>query len=61
METLNAEKKTLEAWLATSGAYEEEARDALKTNLARQGELGWALARLEAEWLEVAEALDQTA
>ena len=31
----------------------------LVASLARQGELTWVLARLEAEWLEVAEALER--
>ena len=59
MDALNAEKRTLDAWLATSDAYAEDAREALKTSLARQGELTWQLARLEAEWLEIAEALEK--
>jgi ATP-binding cassette subfamily F protein 3 len=59
METLNAEKKTLDAWLASSDAYTDDARETLKKTLARQGELTWQLARLEAEWLDVAEALER--
>jgi ATP-binding cassette subfamily F protein 3 len=59
METLGIEKKTVEAWLASTDAYAEDARETLKTALARQGELTWRLARLEAEWLEVAEALER--
>jgi ATP-binding cassette, subfamily F, member 3 len=59
METLGAEKKSLDLWLAAPEAYVDEAREALKTALARQGELTWKLARLEAEWLELAEALDR--
>ena len=61
MEALNAEKTTLDAWLATTAAYADESREILKTNLARQGEVTWQLARLEAEWLELAEALERTA
>ncbi len=59
METLNAEKNTLDGWLASSDAYADDARETLKTALARQGELTWQLARLEAEWLDVAEALER--
>jgi ATP-binding cassette subfamily F protein 3 len=59
MEALGTEKKTVEAWLASADAYAEDARDTLRTALARQGELTWRLARLEAEWLEVAEALER--
>jgi ATP-binding cassette subfamily F protein 3 len=59
MEALGIEKKTVEAWLASADAYAEDARETLRTALARQGELTWRLARLEAEWLEVAEALEK--
>ena len=31
----------------------------LKAKVARQGELTWQLARLETEWLEIAEALER--
>jgi hypothetical protein len=30
----------------------------LKEKVARQGDLTWQLARLEAEWLELSEALE---
>jgi ATP-binding cassette subfamily F protein 3 len=59
MEALGAERNALDAWLAAPSAYVDDAREALKTALARQGELTWKLARLEAEWLELAEALDK--
>ena len=36
-------------------------KDALKERIARQGELAWQLARLETEWLEIAEALEKVA
>ena len=56
---LGAEKTALDAWLATSDAYADDAKERLVASLARQGELTWVLARLEAEWLEVAEALER--
>ena len=59
IETLDSERKTLEAWLAAPVAYTDENRDTLKEKLARQGELTWQLARLEAEWLDVSEALEK--
>jgi ATP-binding cassette, subfamily F, member 3 len=59
MEAHNAERKALEAWLAAPSAYSNENRDALKEKLARQGELTWQLARLEAEWLDVSGALEK--
>ncbi|MGA8033576.1 MAG: ATP-binding cassette domain-containing protein, partial [Casimicrobiaceae bacterium] len=58
METLGAEKRTLDAWLASPDAYTEEAKPQLVAALARQGDLTFTLARLESEWLELAEALE---
>ena len=58
METLGAEKRSLDAWLASPDAYTEEAKPRLVTALARQGDLTFTLARLESEWLELAEALE---
>ena len=52
------EKDALDAWLASEAAYAEDARDTLKARIARQGEITWQLARLETEWLENAEALE---
>jgi len=60
LERLGAEKQVLDDWLATPEAYAEDAKERLVTSLERQGELTWTLARLEAEWLEIAEALDAT-
>jgi ATP-binding cassette, subfamily F, member 3 len=57
--TLDAERKTIEAWLASPDAYTAERKDELKERLARQGDVTWRLARLEAEWLEVAEVLER--
>jgi len=59
MEALAAEKTALEAWLASPDAYADENRDALKTKLARQGDLAWQLARRETEWLEVTDAIEK--
>ena len=56
---LTAEKAGLDDWLATSEAYAEDAKERLVTAIARQGELTWTLARLESEWLEVAEELQR--
>jgi ATP-binding cassette subfamily F protein 3 len=61
MSALTSEKDTLDAWLASPAAYAEAAREDLKAKVARQGELTWQLARLETEWLEVAEALERVA
>ncbi|HET9670368.1 MAG TPA: ATP-binding cassette domain-containing protein, partial [Casimicrobiaceae bacterium] len=56
---LGDEKTALDAWLATSDAYADDAKERLVASLARQGELTWVLARLEAEWLEIAEKLER--
>jgi ATP-binding cassette, subfamily F, member 3 len=60
LERLGAEKAALDAWLASVEAYADEAKPQLVAALERAGELAWTLARLEAEWLEIAEALDAT-
>jgi len=59
LQRLGAEKDTLDAWLSSPEAYAEGAKPRLVASLERQGELVWTLARLEAEWLEVAEALER--
>ena len=59
MEALAAEKDGLDAWLASPQAYADEAKEQLRASLARQGELAWTLARLESEWLEIAESLER--
>jgi ATP-binding cassette subfamily F protein 3 len=61
LAALAAEKTALDAWLAAPDAYAEPNRDALKAKLARQGDLAWNLARLEAEWLELNDALEKLA
>jgi ATP-binding cassette, subfamily F, member 3 len=59
MSGYNCEKEQLDAWLAAPDAYAETMKDELKAKLARQGEVTWQLARLETEWLELAEALER--
>ena len=59
MKAYTTEKDALDAWLAGEAAYTEEAKDELKEKVARQGEIVWQLARLETEWLELAEALEK--
>jgi len=59
MAALEAEKRDLDAWLASEAAYTEAAKDDLKAKLARQGDVVWQLARLETAWLDVAEALEK--
>jgi ATP-binding cassette subfamily F protein 3 len=60
LERLGAEKQALDEWLATPEAYADDAKQRLLASIERQGELTWTLARLEAEWLEIAHALDAT-
>ena len=56
---LGAEKAALDEWLATSEAYAGGVKENLVAAIARQGELTWMLARLESQWLEVAEELER--
>ena len=57
IEALSTQKREADAWLASETAYDEENRDRLKAIVAEQGDVTWQLARLETEWLEVADAL----
>jgi ATP-binding cassette, subfamily F, member 3 len=59
MEAISAERQAIEAWLVTPEAYGEDGKEALRDTIARQGDLTWQLARLEAEWLEVSEELEK--
>jgi ATP-binding cassette subfamily F protein 3 len=59
IEALQQGKATADAWLATPDAYADENREKLKATVAEQGDATWKLARLESEWLEVAEALER--
>ena len=59
MAGYNREREQIDAWLAAPEAYAEAMKDELKRNVARQGEVVWQLARLETEWLELAEALER--
>jgi ATP-binding cassette subfamily F protein 3 len=59
MASCHQEKVRLDAWLAAPGAYAEAMKDELRANVTRQGEVVWQLARLETEWLELAEALER--
>ncbi|HEY7788031.1 MAG TPA: ABC transporter ATP-binding protein, partial [Casimicrobiaceae bacterium] len=56
---LGAEKAALDVWLASSEAYIDDAKPQLIAALERAGELTWTLARLESEWLEIAEDLEK--
>ena len=59
MRELEAEKAELDRWLATSEAYADDAKERLRPAVERAGEITWELARREAAWLELAEALDR--
>jgi len=59
LEALGAEKKALDDWLAHEDAYAEANRSTLAERIARQGDVTWQLARLETEWLEIADAMDR--
>ena len=59
MTALDTERRAVEDWLGSPDAYAEARKEELKERLARQADLRWRLARLEAEWLEVAEILEK--
>jgi ATP-binding cassette subfamily F protein 3 len=59
MKTLNDERATVEAWLASPEAYAEDAREATKKALDRQREIQWQLARAETAWLKLQEQIDE--
>jgi ATP-binding cassette subfamily F protein 3 len=59
MNAQAAEKAELDSFLATPAAYADDAKERLKFALARTGELTWSLARLEAEWLSIAESMEK--
>ena len=57
MDSLLARKREVDDWLASEDAYSDANRERMKAALAEQGDFTWQLARLETEWLEVADAL----
>jgi len=59
LEALTTEKRELDVWLAAPDAYLEDSKERLKESLARHGDLGWQLARVEAKWLELHEAIER--
>jgi ATP-binding cassette subfamily F protein 3 len=59
MDVLRRAKSEADAWLASEDAYVDANRERLKLAVAAQGDAAWQLARLESEWLDVAEALQQ--
>ena len=59
IDALTGERRVLDAWLASPEAYVEEHKARLKTAVARQGDIAWQLARHEAQWLELQEALEK--
>ncbi|MGH8800286.1 MAG: ATP-binding cassette domain-containing protein, partial [Casimicrobiaceae bacterium] len=61
IDGLANEKRALDEWLATSEAYRDETKERLIASLAQQGDLAWRLARAEAEWLELHDALERSA
>jgi ATP-binding cassette subfamily F protein 3 len=57
IDALGFEKRELEQWLASPAAYVDDEKGRLVAAIERQGELTYSLARLEAEWIELVEAL----
>ncbi|RDU99544.1 ATP-binding cassette domain-containing protein [Trinickia dinghuensis] len=59
MEALNAEKATLDAFVADPASYEAAMKAKLTDAIKRQGEVHARLETLEAEWLNAQEELEQ--
>ncbi|WP_244827744.1 ATP-binding cassette domain-containing protein [Caballeronia sp. TF1N1] len=59
MDALNAEKATLDAFVADPASYEAAMKTKLTDTIRRQGEVGARLEALEMEWLEAHEELEQ--
>jgi ATP-binding cassette subfamily F protein 3 len=59
MDALNAEKATLDAFIADSASYEPAQKAKLTDTLRRQAEVAARLETLEAEWLDAHEELEQ--
>jgi ATP-binding cassette subfamily F protein 3 len=59
MQSLDAERRDLEAWLASADAYAEGNKEQLLAALERRGDLTWQLARAEEKWLELQGQLEQ--
>jgi ATP-binding cassette subfamily F protein 3 len=59
MDALNAEKATLDAFVADPASYEPAMKGKLTDSLKRQGEVHARLEALEAEWLDAHEELEQ--
>ncbi|WP_028224689.1 ATP-binding cassette domain-containing protein [Paraburkholderia ferrariae] len=59
MDTLNAEKGTLDTFVADPASYEPEQKTRLTEAIRRQAEVQSRLETLEAEWLDAHEELEQ--
>jgi ATP-binding cassette subfamily F protein 3 len=59
MDTLNAEKSTLDAFVADPASYESDQKAKLTDAIRRQADVTARLETLEAEWLEKHEELEQ--
>ncbi|MCG5073547.1 ATP-binding cassette domain-containing protein [Paraburkholderia tagetis] len=59
MDTLNAEKGTLDAFVADPASYEPTQKTRLTEAIRRQAEVQTRLETLEADWLEAHEELEQ--
>jgi ATP-binding cassette, subfamily F, member 3 len=59
MDALNAEKATLDTFVADPASYAAEQKTKLTEAIRRQGEVNARLDALEAEWLEAHEELEQ--
>jgi ATP-binding cassette subfamily F protein 3 len=59
MDALNAEKSTLDAFVADPASYDAALKAKLTDTIRRQGEVNARLETLELEWLDAHEELEQ--
>jgi ATP-binding cassette subfamily F protein 3 len=59
MDALNAEKATLDAFVADPASYDPEQKTRLTEAIRRQADVNARLEALEAEWLDTHEELEQ--
>jgi ATP-binding cassette subfamily F protein 3 len=59
LDPLASESKALEAWLASTEAYEEANRERLQVSLRRRAEVAARIGQLEEDWLWAQAELDQ--
>ena len=61
MSVLQADKTTIDTFMADASSYDDANKTKLKDMLKRQGEVTGELEQLEERWLELQEQIEQIA